>query len=515
MKHRTIRSSFLVTLLFLLLVPAGVRAQVDIQSLDQRFEQARSNWDVPGMAVAIVSDGEIVFAKGYGVLERGKSEPVDENTLFAIASNTKAFIAASLASLVDEGRISWDDPVRKYLPYFTLYDSYASSEARIRDLLSHRLGLGTFSGDVVWYKSSYSAEEVVRRAAFLPQAYGFRAGYGYSNIMFVASGEVIKSATGQSWSQYVREHFLQPLHMNRTRTSTGDLVSMDNVATPHKIVAGENVPIPWVNWDNMGAAGGIISSVRDMARWISLQLDHGIAGADTLFTPRAQSEMWRTHNAFRVSDSAGKFYPGRNFSGYGLGWGTSEYRGRFLATHSGGYDGMYSRVGILPGENLGIVVLTNSMKSIGTWLMYDVIDAFLGDPVRDWSAAGLERDLSGRAAFEKRISDQQAMRVSETTPRFSFEDYAGTYHSDFYGNIDVAVVGDSLRLLFPRAPALNATLRHWQYDTYELDWDEVHAWFSFGTLQFTADNLGRVDGMRFDVPNNDIFFEEIHLKKIR
>ncbi len=514
-----IKTTQRVTLLLLVALvaalPLPVRGQADLAALRTHFEDARQSWDIPGFAVAIVKDGAVVYEEGFGVLKAGKPEKVDENSLFAIASNTKAFISASLASLVDEGKISWDDPVRKYLPYFTLYDSYVSDHARIRDLLSHRLGLGTFSGDVVWYKSTYTAEEVVRRARFLEPAYEFRAGYGYSNVMFVAAGEVIRKVTGMPWSDYVKERFFAPLHMNRTQTTTETLPSLPNVASPHKRIDGENTPIRWVNWDNMGAAGGIISSVHDMARWLKLQLNRGISGSDTLFTPRSQSVMWQPHNSFRVSESTRDFYPGRNFSGYGLGWGTAEYRGLFLATHSGGYDGMYSRVGLVPEKGLGIVVLTNGMQSIGTWLMYDIIDAYLGTPTRDWSAEGQRRDVQGRANFQKRIDEEKALRRAGTSPRFTAEDYVGTYSDEFYGDIQISSSGGDLRIEFPKAPHLSATLRQWQYDTYELLWDEVHAWFSFGTVQFTIDNLGRVDGLRFDVPNNDIFFEEIHPIKVR
>jgi len=502
--------------LFLLIAPSLVYAQADLAEMDRHFEQARKDWGIPGMAVAIVKNGEVVFARGYGVLEEDSTTPVDEHTLFAVASNTKAFISGALATLVDDGKLDWNDPVRKYLPYFKLYNEYVSNETRIRDVLSHRVGLGTFSGDVIWYKSDFQPEDVIRRAAHLAPAYNFRAGYGYSNLMFITAGEVIHAVSGKTWDEYVRDEFFGPLGMSRTQTSTNALAQMDNVATPHKIMAdGENLPIAWVNWDNMGAAGGIISSVHDMAQWIKLHLAEGIAGGDTLITPASQSTMWQPHNSFRVTPGTRNVYPGRNFAGYGLGWSTSEYRGKFMPTHSGGYDGMYSRVALVPEEEFGIVVLTNSMTGIGTALMYDTIDAYLGNPVRDWAALGLEQNLRGRARFYGRISEQKATRVEGTSPDFRFEDYAGVYHSDFYGEIEVTVIDNDLRLIFPRAELLNATLTHWHYDTYEINWDEVHAWFSFGTVQFTSNYAAEIDGLVFSVPNDDIFFEEIHLTKVR
>lgn len=513
---KIIKKYFLVfaSAILFLVIPNSVLAQADLASLDRHFAASRANWDVPGMAIAIVKDGEIVLANGYGVLEVGGTAKVNEHTLFAIASNTKAFISASLASLVDEGKMSWDDPIIKFLPYFELYDDYVSHETSVRDVLSHRVGLGTFSGDVIWYKSDFLPEEIIRRAAHLPPAFKFRAGYGYSNLMFITAGEVIGAVSGKPWNEYFKEHFFDRLAMQRTRTSTTDLPQMGNVATPHKIVENENQAIAWVNWDNMGAAGGIISSVWDMAQWVKLQLAEGIIGTDTLFSPSSQTVMWQPHNSYPVPRSVRMTYPGRNFAGYGLGWSTSEYRGLFVANHGGGYDGMYSQVAVVPEEDLGIVVLTNTMKRISPWLINDVIDAYLGDAVRDWSRYGLELNRLDLARFDKRIEDQRATRVSSTSPNFTYEDYSGIYRSDFYGDIEIRVDDHKLRLIFPRAPGLNATLTHWHYDTYEINWDEVHAWFSFGTVQFTSDHRAQISGMTFSVPNEDIFFEEILLKKV-
>lgn len=194
----------LITCLFLF-IAFRLPAQVDAAALDAYFEKSVEDWGIPGMSVGIIKDGKVVLSKGYGVRELGKKDAIDGNTLFAIASNTKAFISASMVMLQEDGKLNLDDPVRKYLPYFTLYDEYASEHATVRDLLCHRLGLGTFSGDVVWFKSNYPAEEVVRRVRYLPQAYEFRAGYGYSNVMFITAGEVIRSAYGKPWSAFVKE----------------------------------------------------------------------------------------------------------------------------------------------------------------------------------------------------------------------------------------------------------------------------------------------------------------------
>ncbi len=508
------RPAYLIIFLSLILL-SPVCSQVDTKSLDKYFAQALEDWDVPGMAIGIVKDNKIVMAKGYGVLEINKTEKVDEHSMFAIASNTKAFIAAALATLVDEGKLSWQDKVVDYLPYFQLYDAYSTQEATIEDLLSHRLGLGTFSGDVIWYKSNYTAREVIERVKFVPQAYSLRAGYGYSNLMFITAGEVIKAVTGQSWDEYIKAKFFEPIDMDRTETSVSDLTTMTNVSTPHKPVADENVPIPYATWDNMGAAGGIISNVDDMCRWMMLQLNQGVQGQDTLFTENRQIDMWTPHNSYRVSARSQKSIPSRHFSGYGLGWGLSDYKGNKMISHGGGYDGMYSRVTLIPDQNLGIVVLTNSMKGISTPLSYKTIDAFLKDDARDWSKEGLENAKRGEDYRKKRVDQRVNARATGTKPTVAASEFHGTYHDDMYGDINIGGLGEVLTLSFEPAPKLDASLTHWHYNTYKINWKEEHAWFTFGTVQFVLDNNRHVIGIEFDVPNDDIFFEEIKAKKVK
>jgi len=506
-----------VLLLALLWVVLPVQGQVDLDRLDEYFESARAAWDVPGMAVAIVKDGEIVHMKGYGVLEVGSDEPVDENTLFAIASNSKAFLASSVASLVDQGKLSWDDRIVDHLPYFRLVDEVAGQRATIRDALSHAVGLGTYSGDVIWFKTDKSSEEIVRHIAHLEPALEFRSGYAYSNVMYVTTGEVVGAVAGKRWDAYIEDHFFGPLGMTRSQTSAEAALELDNVATPHKVHYGENTPVPWASWSGSGAgaAAGIISTAHDMAQWVMLHLNEGRAGNTQLFSAEAQQQMWHPHHNYTVTPATRETYPGRTFNAYGLAFGVSEYRGHFMAAHSGAYDGMYSRVAMVPDEELGIVVLTNTMKGIGSWMVYDIVDAYLGSSVRDWSGYGLERDRRSKAAFDARLDAHKASRVEGTRASLSADQMTGRYHDPLYGDVDIVERNGVLRMEFPRAPRLGATLSHWHYDTWQINWDETHAWFDFGTVQFEANNEREVTGLEFSVPNEDIFFEEIHPKKVR
>lgn len=498
-------------LLLLPLLAQRLPAQADLKALDTYIENARKEWAVPGLSVAVVKDGKVVLAKGYGVKELGKTDPVDDNTLFAIASNTKAFISASIALLVEEGKLKWDDPVKKYLPYFELYNPFVSAHTTVRDLLCHRVGLGTFSGDVLWFKSNYTAEEVVRHAKYLPAAYEFRAGYGYTNLMFIAAGEVIRAVSGQSWDAFVKARLFQPLGMNRSQTSVNDLVKTGNFATPHKSVYGPAEPIAYARWDNMGAAGGILSSATDMAKWLQLQLAHGAWGGKQVFKQESQDVFWTMHNSFRVGWNARSAAPARNFSGYALGWNVTDNGGRLVVSHGGGYDGMYSQVMLWPQANLGVVVLTNSMTGISGNLCNYIADRFLGNPEKDWCKQGLDGEKRHQATRKDWVDQRVKARVQGTTPSLPLKDLAGTYFDPLYGEVVIRESGNALELHFPHAPSLDAKLTHWHFNTFQIQWNEPHAWFDFGTIQFVADNKNqRVSELRFDVPNEDIFFEEIH-----
>lgn len=483
-----------------------------LEKLDAYYNQVLSDWNMPGMAVGIVKDGELIFSKGYGVMEVGKPGTPDENTLYAIASNTKAFTATMLAMLVQEGKIKWNDKVQQYLPWFEVYDPWVSRHATIRDLLSHRIGLGTFSGDVVWYKSNLSTQEIVRSAAHLPQAFDFRSGYGYSNLMYMAAGLVIEEVTGKSWAENVRERILEPLGMSRTIVGTAGLASMGNIATPHALSEGKNIPIKWEDWTQVAAMGGLNSSIKDMAQWMIFNMNLGIWGEDTLLPPSGFNMLWTAHSNFVVNRSQRQDF-NRHFNSYGLGWGLSDYHGRLSVGHTGGYDGMLSEVRLIPEEKLGVVVLTNGIKSLMTAITNYTLETMLGQEPRDWSAELLER-TERRQAEDPRITAIKEARVMDTQPTLEPEAFTGTYHSAIYGNIFIKQENGRLRLEFERSPELSATLSHWHYDTWKIEWDNIHAWFDFGVLKFNADNKQQVTGMDFQVPNGDIFFEELKPIKV-
>lgn len=509
-------SAFVLLALVLAIVPHGLTAQAwySAEGLDRYIADAREAWDVPGLAVAIVHDGKVVLAEGYGVRSLDAGGDVDANTLFAIASNSKAFTAAALAILVDEGKMSWDDRVQDHIPWFQVYDPWVSAEMRIRDLLSHRSGLGTYSGDLLWYGTPYDAEEVIRRARFVPQAGPFRASYGYSNLMFIAAGLVIEEVSGQSWQDFIRTRFLQPLRMDRTVVSTTALSSTDNVATPHGDRGGELRTFQWYNWDAMAAAGGIISSVEDMTHWLQLQLNRGELGGRTYFSDDASRTMWTPHNNFYVSAGYQESYPSTHFRGYGLGWSLMDYRGRMVASHGGGYDGMFSRVALVPDEGLGLVILTNSMTGISTPLMYRILDAYLGGEEQDWSAEALDRSRSSLIPEERTWLRWEEDRKQGTSPSLAPAELAGRYTGPMYGDATVAVEDGGLVLRVEPNPDLVGDLSHWHDDVWRVTWRYDFAWFGDGLVQFVPDHEGTVQEMRIDVPNGDLWFHELELKRV-
>ncbi len=499
-------------LLFISIYAEGQKApKVDLKQLDKYYAQMVSDWGIPSATIGIVKDGKLVFVGAYGVLEEGKEQKPDGNTLYGIASNSKAFTAAIIGMLVQEGKLDWNDKVKKYLPWFEVYDLWVSNEVTIRDLLSHRVGLGTFSGDVIWYKSDFTAEQVVRNAKHIPKAFDFRAGYGYSNIMYIAAGEVIRAVTGKSWSENVRERLFEPLGMSRTITSPKHLDDKGNYVTPHAFEEGQNIPIAWEDWEEIGALGGIISSVNDLSKWMILNLSHGIFGSDTLLTKRTINMMWTPHANFTVDHTTKNDF-GRHFSAYGLGWGLSDFHGRLRVSHTGAIDGMITSITLIPDDKLGVVVLTNGMNAPISAATNYALDRFLGTGTKDWSADMLKR-FKEREASDTRISSIKESRVLNTQPSLPLEKYAGIYKSDIHGEIRVLYKDGQLHLKFEHSDYLSATLSHWHYDVWEIKWDQKHAWFNFGTLKFNTDNNLNVTGLDFDVPNDDIFFEE--LKPVR
>jgi CubicO group peptidase (beta-lactamase class C family) len=506
-------------LLFVLLVfPVLVFAQdyaAKLAEIDAYANKVREDWNVPGFAVAIVKDDKVIFAKGYGVRELGKSERVDENTQFAIASNSKAFTTAALAILIDEKKIGgWDDKVSKYLPEFELYDPYVTRELTVRDLVSHRSGLDTFSGDLLWYETTYTTDEMLRRVRFLKPKSSFRSQFGYQNLMFAAAGKIVEKVSGKSWSEFVKERILTPLAMTRTTTSVKDL--KENFSLPHNESGGKLRALHLGNVDGAVAAAGLNSSVKDLANWLRLQLGRGSFEGKQIFSRERSAEMWSAAMPLSVNPFPAKDAPTRLFSAVGLGWFLNDYRGRKVVSHGGGLDGMISQTAMMPEENLGLVVLTNSETPVNTTMQNKIFDVFLDAPKRDWSAERLEAAKQRKAREAEADKKLVEARVANTKPSLDLKNYAGTYSSEMYGDASVTEENGKLVLRLAPAPNFVADLEHWHYDTFLIKWRPSVAYnFPRGFVVFTIDKNGKTDELKIDQPNNDFWFYELELKRAK
>jgi CubicO group peptidase (beta-lactamase class C family) len=466
-----------------------------LRDFDAYVTQAVRDWEVPGLAVAVVKDDTVVFAKGYGVRALGSPEPVGVHTRFANASTTKAFTSMAVAIMVDEGRIHWDDPLTKHLPTFVMPDPYVTRDVTIRDALSHKVGFGDPS--YLWYGVELPWEEISGRLRYVTPASSFRARYAYNNVSYAAAGIAAATVASRTWDDVVRERILTPLGMAETVTQGRDLAGVTDVARPHDVIADTlQVITPVTLVDPIAAAGSMYSSVTDMTRWIRFLLGRGRVDGRPLVSDSAFDEMFRPQTIIRRE----QFYPtatltGPNFTAYGLGWFLQDYRGRFVAFHTGSIDGYVTIVGLVPAQGLGVVVFANrDHAELRHALMFRVFDAYLGGPARDWSVEFKAMYDSLAREDRERGREAESKRVIGTSPSLALDAYVGTYEDQAYGAVEVKREGDGLVLV--RSPFLTADLTHWHYDTYRIDWRNQWIGKGFATFQLGRD--AAVAGLQLD-----------------
>ena len=489
---------------------------LDLGKLDAYIEQARVEWHVPGLSVAIVKDDSVVFTRGYGVREYGKPGRVDENTVFNIASITKTFTTAALGMLVDEGKIGWDDRVRDYLPGFTLYDPWVSEEIRVRDLLCHRSGLETFSGDLLWYETAYDRKEVLRRVQYLEPAHGFRQQFGYSNLMFLAAGEIIPAAAGMSWESCVGERILKPLGMTRSSLDQEGLKGDTNVAMPHHVdLRGDEsyVMPPW-DMDNVAPAMAVNSSAMDLSRWIRFHLAMGTWNGKQLLSPENMWETRKMHVPRPLEMGNQRIWPSMHFRGYGLGWEFYDYHGWKVIAHEGGTHGMLNRLVIVPDENFGFVILTNSINALTVGLEYYILDQYYQGKSYDWCSIYLKNSLMGLEHIRNSWEEYLSGADRSVKPTLKLEEYSGVYGGDLYGNVEVELDKGKLTLDFLPAPGLTGDLETFSGDTFLIKVRDK-PFLPQGTVKFYLDEEGDVRELIVDIPSPDFDFTELELKKLK
>lgn len=507
------------TILFLFI---AFSAFVSAQTLDEKLKEiddyantVMTTWKGPGMAIAVVKDDKVAFAKGYGTRELGKDAPVDQNTLFAIASNSKAFTTASLAILVDEKKLAWDDKVSKYLPHFQLYDPWVTSELTVRDLVTHRVGLDTFSGDLLWYETKYSPDEILRHVRYLKPVSSFRTRFGYQNLMFIAAGKVVEKVSGKSWCSFVTERILTPLGMSRTTCSVNNLPD-DNAAWPHNESGGTLRRLHRGNVDGSSSAAALNSSVGDLSKWVRTQLARGKFEGRQIFS---EQQSWQMHQQWLAQQVGPQVTPGiqpRHFSGVGMGWFVYDYYGRKVINHSGGLDGMLSYTVLIPEENAGFVVLTNNESPSYAIMMNKIRDVLVGAPKRDYNDEAVKRIADNKKSDAEAAKKVDDARVANTKPSLALSSYAGTYSDKMYGDVTIAEENGKLVMRFLPSPNFVADLEHWHYDTFVIKWRSSVAYnFPRGFVTFTVDKNAKTDKLIVDQPNNDFWFYELDLHRVK
>ena len=423
--------------------PAFVR-----DSLDTYVERALTLWQIPGVAVGIVKDGELVFAKGYGIRELGKPEKVDANTLFMIGSNTKAFTGTALAMLETEGKCSLTDPVKKYLPKFDLKDNWVEDHVNLQDIVSHRLGMETFQGDFMYWTSDLTQDQVLEKFGKLEPAYPFRTKWGYCNAGFLIAGKVIENISGKTWADFLRERIFQPLGMTQTLALSAEIAGAENAARAHTIAEGTLQLIPYGEIDNLAPAGSISSSINDMSRWVLTQLANGTYNGAEVIPPKV---IARTREPLSIEGRLRTTNTGirRHFALYGMGWELSDYDGREIVSHTGGVNGFVTSVTLLPEENLGVVVLTNTdANGLYAALVREIVDAYLGRPMQQYSNLyfqNFKQNQVEEAAVIQQLRDTIATNPATALP---LDRYTGRYDNEAYGWLDLQNDGKNLNVIF-------------------------------------------------------------------
>lgn len=464
-----------------------------VREFDAYVENARKQWNAVGLAVAVVKNNEVIFEKGYGLKELNTSNAVDVNTLFSCGSTTKAMIAACMGILVDQGKISWNDPVHKYLPEFQLYDSYVTRELTIRDLFIHNSGVG--NTDFLWAWMNISSEEILNRMRLVKPSYSFRNGFIYQNIFYLAAGEVIEKISGQSWDQFINENIFSPLGMKDAVPLLRDIKN-DNKTKPHIMVDGKMSVIEDLSADAIGPAGSVWASIHDIAKWTMCMLDSGKYPGGRLVKPETWVEMTKVQTIVPASE----FYPTArltkpNWTTYGLGWFQHDYKGRKLNFHTGSLPGSIAIHGQLPEENIAVYVFGNTDHvEVRHAIMYKAFDHFALGGTTDWSTEFLKLYTDLGANAEKAQNAFQENRVKDTKPTLGIEKYAGTYHDDLYGKVEVVHQGNVLAISINNT--LNATLKHWHYNTFHGPFEK--RWFGKLTANFHLDATGNVSAIEMD-----------------
>ncbi len=507
-----------VALLCLFLLPAPwLQAQTTAanheQELDTFIETGMKDWKLPGLSIVVVKDDKLIYLKGFGIRTLGDPTPVDIDTQFGIMSTTKAFTALSIAILVDEGKIKWDDPVTTYLPWFQMPTPYLTEQVTVRDLLRHNAGLG--NADILWSRGDFNTRQILEHVRYLKPAYSLRSSFIYQNVMYGAAGEVIAAASGMSWEQFVTTRILKPLEMNHSYATLAlSLASNDkNRSSAHFEIDNRLRIIRDVPVDAVPAAGATWSTASDMGHWLKFLLAGGQYNGKRLVSEENFHELFSPQALIPPND----FYPSTaltkpHWTAYGLGWFLQDYRGKFVAMHTGSMDGRTALIGLLPDEHLGVYVFGNADHvEIRHAIMLKVFDLYTDAPSRDWNADLLKVYGDAKIEQDKSIAKQEHQRVKATSPSLALKEYTGRYLHPAWGDIVVSEQNGKLKIRFGTGEENDGILQHWNYDSFRARFGDGR--YGWTMLQFFLFPDGKVASIGFENTDEYRFVKTIDQKK--
>jgi CubicO group peptidase (beta-lactamase class C family) len=478
-------------------------------SIDDYVEKALVEWKIPGVAVCVVRDGKIELMRGYGVKELGTNDKVDENTLFMIGSNSKAFTATALAILDNEKKLSLDDKVQKWLPDFKLYDPWVAKEAMIRDLLCHRLGFETFQGDFMFFDSDLTTAEMRERFGKLKPLYGFRSRWGYTNAAFMTAGEIIPKVTGKTWAEFLKEKIFTPLGMDNTLALSKDIPTAPNKASAHTVWRGELKKVPYGKIDALAPAGAISSSINDLSKWVMAQLNKGKIGDAQIIPANVIARTWAPNS---ILGNGGTQFNTGHFALYGLGWFLEEYNGKKIVSHTGGVNGFVTSVTLIPEEKLGIIVLTNTdANAFYEALKWEIMDAYMNLPYRNYSNLMLSNQKAGDAEMEKMLTAKRDTINTKPKTALPLASYAGEYTHDIYGKMNIKIENGELIMRFEHHKGRFSKLEALGGNRFLSTWNDPL--YGVKVLPFTVEN-GKVKSLTVRVADF-VEFTPYEFKKIK
>lgn len=502
---------YIIPLILVVAIPLILfiqKKENNIQQFDQITQKVFDQFHPTGLSVAVVQDGEIIFSKNLGYANASKMDFLDGKDIFNIASCTKAFTAAAIGKLVEDSLVAWNDKVVDYIPEFKLEDPYITQHLTLKDILSHRSGFSTFDGDLLWYNTSYTNDEVINRMQYLPIPYDFRTRFGYQNNMFMLAGEIIEKVTGQSWENYIYQTFMVPLEMNDTRTSNDQFDGTEHIAYPHF----KDSVIGIYDFEASKPAASIWSNTRDLSHWVMMWLNNGKWKDQQILDPKTIRTLQSAQTILPVSEQSESW--GTHFRNYALGWSTYDYNGLKIVAHNGGMPGYISKVALVPEKNLGIIILNNGFDVYGNdALFYSVVDIVNEKPVNNWVNYYLAQKEESKQ--KDREFNEKRLLTRDTTiyPTLALEKFTGIYKDIMYGRAKIELENAKLKItLLPAKELFFSTMEHWNKNTFKVVFNDP--FLPYGLVTFETTGKNEITGFKIDLPSHDFHFKNLDFKKI-